>query len=65
MTTNEGRVDDLDEASAERSFKLWMTLVVTTLMVALTAYVLSSALFGPTGSGPSHRAAISATHARS
>jgi hypothetical protein len=65
MTTNEGRPDDFDDVTAERRVTLWMTLIVATLMVAVSAYVLSFALFGPGTSGPAHRAAVSTMHARS
>ena len=42
----------------------WLTLFVSTLMVALTAYVLSGAFFAPDVNGPAHRA-FATVHARS
>jgi hypothetical protein len=65
MSTNEGRRIDFDDDLSERRITLWMTLIVATLMVAVTAHVMGFALFGPSVSGPSHRAAVSAMHARS
>ncbi|MBV9288975.1 MAG: hypothetical protein JO288_14360 [Hyphomicrobiales bacterium] len=51
-------------AAKDDSSSLWLTLFVTTLMVALTAYVLSGAFFEPGANGPAHRAAAT-IHARS
>lgn len=47
----------------DRAFSFWLTLAVTTLLVALTAYVLSGAFFEPGAFGPAHRAATM-VHAR-
>jgi hypothetical protein len=63
MTRIEGRAQDLSDVSKDQRIRLWVTLVVTTLMVALTAYVLSFALLGP--SAPTHRSAVAMTHMRS
>ena len=60
--TDQVRVID---ASTDQKFRLWVTLIVTTLMVALTAYVLSFALLGPAGNPPPHRSAAALLHARS
>lgn len=50
----------------DRIITFAMTLVVTTLMVALTAYVLSFALLGEKWSAqPPHKAAMAALHLRS
>jgi len=64
MTENESSVEDAGVLEG-RKLSLWLTLVVSTLIVALTAYVLSFALFGPNWSGAGHRSASAAIHARS
>ena len=51
-------------AAEDGASGFWLTLFVTTIMVALTAYVLSGAFFQPAASGPAHRAAAT-IHARS
>jgi len=51
-------------AAGDPASGLWLTLFVTTLIVALTAYVLSGAFFEPGANGPAHRAAA-AIHTRS
>jgi hypothetical protein len=51
-----GAVGD-KSAVAAGAFSFWLTLLVTTLMAALTAYVLSGAFFEPSANGPAHRAA--------
>ena len=61
MTT----IDDFIDASTDQKIRLWVTLIVTTLMVALTAYVLSFALLGPADNPPPHRSAAALPHARS
>ena len=48
---------------ADSAFSFWLTLAVTTLLVAFTAYVLSGAFFEPGAFGPAHRAAT-IVHAR-
>ena len=63
MTGNKS-VEDL-EGGTGRNLSLWLTLIVSTLIVALTAYVLSFALLGPNWNGPAHRSAAAAIHARS
>jgi hypothetical protein len=65
MTRTESRTQDLNEVSEDHKIKLLITLVVTTLMVALTAYVLSFAILGPGNNPPSHRSAAAMMHARS
>ena len=47
----------------DRAFSFWLTLFVTTLLVALTVYVLSGAFFEPGVYGPAHRA-VATAHAR-
>jgi hypothetical protein len=56
---------DFIEASTDQKITLWVTLSVTTLMVAVTAYVLSFALLGPADNPPPHRSAAAFLHARS
>ena len=65
MTRIESRNDNFSDDSTDQRIRLWVTLVVTTLMVALTEYVLSFAILGPGNSPPSHRSASAATHSRS
>ena len=64
MTRIDGRGDDFDDASRDQKIRLWTTLIVATLMVGLTAYVLSFALLGPGGNPPPHRSAAATLHAR-
>ena len=47
-----------NDIASERTLSFWMTLLVTTLIVGLAAYVLSFALLGPGGALPTHRAAV-------
>jgi len=61
MTGNESDV----EAFEGRVISLWLTLIVSTLIVALTAYVMSFALLGPSWSGGARPSALAAIHARS
>ncbi len=61
MTT----IDDFIGASTDQKIRLWATLVVSTLIVALTGYVLSFALLGPDDNPPPHRSAATLLYARS
>ena len=67
MTTmiGNGAGVDTSRASGGRFLSLWLTLAVSTLIVALTAYVLSFALLGPNWNGPQHRSAVATLHAHS
>ena len=65
MTSTESRRQDLSDVSEDHKIRLLITLVVTTLMVALTAYVLSFAILGPGNNPPPHRSAAAMMHARS
>ncbi len=65
MSRIEGRVDDVDDASAERTIKFVLTLIVATLIVAVAVYVLSAPLVGPGSNPAAHRAAMAAFHAHS
>jgi len=64
MTGNEGSVGNA-EIFEGRVISLWLTLVVSTVIVALTAYVLSFALLGPNWTGAGRHTAAAAIHARS
>ena len=64
MTGIDGGADDYDGASRDQKVRLWATLIVATLMVGLTAYVLSFALLGPGWNPPPHRSAATTIHAR-
>ena len=59
------KIDDFIDASTDQKIRLWVTLIVTTLMVAVTGYVLSFALLGPADNPPPHRSAAAFLHARS
>jgi hypothetical protein len=65
MTRIESRNDNFSDDSTDQKIRLWITLAVTTLMVALTAYVLSFAILGPGGNPPPHRSASAMVHSRS
>ena len=65
MTRTESRTQDLSDVSEDHKIRLLITLVVTTLMVALTAYVLSFAILGPGANPPPHRSASAMLHSRS
>jgi heme O synthase-like polyprenyltransferase len=65
MTRIEDRPDEFGEISRERYFIFTLTLIVTTFMVAVTAYVLSVAFISDGDNATAHRAAIAAIHARS
>jgi hypothetical protein len=60
----EGHADDIDDASADRNWQFWVTLIVTTLLVAVTVYVLSGAFLDPGANAPGRHAAA-AMHTRS
>jgi hypothetical protein len=65
MRNLEGPVDEFEEGSRDRTINFVTTLIVATLMVALTAYVLSFALLGQGANPSQHRAALASIHARS
>jgi hypothetical protein len=65
MIRIESRDDNFSDDSADQKIRLWVTLAVTTLMVALTAYVLSFAILGPGDNPPPHRSASAMLHSRS
>ena len=65
MSRFEGRVDDVDETSAESTFKFVLTVIVTTVIVAVAVYVLSAPLMGAGSNPAAHRAAVATLHARS
>jgi hypothetical protein len=61
----ESRANNSSDDSTDQKIRLWITLAVTTVMVALTAYVLSFALLGPGDNPPPHRSAAAMLHSRS
>jgi hypothetical protein len=65
MTGFERSVDELSVTLTDQRITLWTTLIVTTAMVALIAYVLSFALFGPSDDAPPHRSAAAMMRAHS
>jgi hypothetical protein len=54
---------DMRGPASSNNWSFWLTLIVTTFLVALTAYVLSGAMFDPTPGAPGRRA--SSEHSRS
>ena len=60
MSANEGRHNEFEGVEADRSLRFWATLVVATLIVGFTAYMLSFALLTPAGGPVMHKAASSA-----
>ena len=46
-------------------FRFVLTLIVTTLIVAVTAFVLGSAVLDPRANGGGHRSAVATLHAHS
>ncbi len=64
MTGVEEHADDVGRVGADVMLRFVTTLIVTTLMVALTAYVLSYAVLAPGRAGLSHGAATGTVHAR-
>ncbi len=59
MSAKESRPEEFGDVSADRALRFWATLLVATLIVGLTAYVLSFALLAPGQSASMHRAASS------
>ena len=57
MTGIEQHADSVKRARSETMFRFVMTLIVTTLMVAVTACVLSYAVLAPERLGSAHNAA--------
>jgi hypothetical protein len=64
MTGAEERMDDVGRAGSEITVRFVMTLIVTTLMVAITAYVLSYAVLAAGSAGPTHGATAATQHVR-
>jgi len=58
MSANEDRSEESEDSSTDRVLRFWATLLVATLIVGFTAYILSFALLAPSGP-PMHRAASS------
>ncbi len=55
---------DVSPAGSESRLRFVATLIVTTVMVAVTAYVLSYAVLAPGTMGPAHGAAAATQHTR-
>lgn len=61
------RVEEPEVVASELSdamLRFVMTLIVTTAMVAVTAYVLSSALLAPVRTAGTHNASAAVQHMR-
>ena len=65
MSKIEERAEDAEAASTERLFKFVLTLFVATLIVAVTTYVLGSAMLDPRANGTAHRSAVAMLHVHS
>jgi hypothetical protein len=52
VTRLEARADDGERLSGDRDWSFLLTLIVTTLVVAVIAYVLSGAFLGPSSKSP-------------
>ncbi len=63
MTRTDQRADDGE--AREQTFRFVTTLIVATMMVAMTAYVLSYAVLAPERTGAAHGAASLSAHMRS
>jgi hypothetical protein len=63
MTRTDERADDGE--AREQTFRFVTTLIVATVMVAMTAYVLGYAVFAPERMGAPHGAATLTAHMRS
>jgi hypothetical protein len=55
---------DAGREGTETTLRFVMTLIVATLMVAVTAYVLSFAVLAPGSAGPTHGATAATQHVR-
>ncbi len=64
MTRSEDRINDVVREGSDTTLRFVVTLVVTTVMVAITAYVLSYAVLGPGSGGPTHGATAAAQRVR-
>jgi hypothetical protein len=64
MTGIEEHAGSVKRANPETMFRFVMTLIVTTLMVAVTAYVLSYAILAPERLGAAHSPAPSMQRVR-
>jgi hypothetical protein len=65
MTRSDQRADDVAGAGADQTFRFVATLIVATMMAAMTAYVLSYAVLAPERTGSAHGAAALGQHMRS
>ena len=65
MTRLEARADDGERLSGDRDWSFLLTLIVTTLMVAVIAYVLSVAFLGPSAKASRTQRAATIAHAHS
>ncbi len=65
VTRLEAHADDCERLSAGRDCMLLLTLIATTLVVAVTAYVLSVAFLSPSAKAPRTQRAATIAHARS
>ena len=65
MSRMEAHVDEVDETSIESTIKFVLTVLITTVIVAIAVYVLSAPMFGAGSNASAHRAAVAALHVHS
>ena len=65
MTRLEARADDGERQSADRDWTFLLTLIASTLVVVVIAYVLSVAFLGPSAKSPRTQRAATIAHAHS
>ncbi len=54
--------ESAEDASTDNLFRFVLTLIVTTLIAAVTTYVLGSAVLDPRANGGGHRSAVATLH---
>ncbi len=64
-TRLEAHADDGERLSADRDWMFLLTLIVTTLVVAVTVYALSVAFLSPSAKASRTQRAATIAHARS
>jgi hypothetical protein len=65
VTKLEARADDGERLSDDRDWSFMLTLIATTLVVAVIAYVLSVAFLSPSAKAPRTQRAATIAHAHS
>lgn len=65
MTRVQYEAEDAEGGESDTMLRFVVTLIVSTLMVAVTAWVLSYAVFAPERVGSAHGGAAAVQHAHS